>query len=62
MEKNTLHCDLYFITVLLFEPFYSDELSKALLLNLESFDAEVFAGAVVVVECAVTVVEAFLKL
>ena len=30
-----------------------------MLLNLESFDVEVFAGAVAVVECEVTVVEAF---
>ena len=40
-------------------PFYSDELSKVLLLNLKSFDVEVVVGAVVVVECEATVAEAF---
>ena len=34
-------------------------LSEVSLLNLKSFDAEVVVGAVVVVECEVTVVEAF---
>ena len=47
-----------YVIILFLKPFYSDELSKVLLLNLESFDVEVFAGAVAVVECEVTVVEA----